>query len=307
LANFALGLALGSTFVLRRKFDPEQCLKDVGEFRCEVLVVVPVMLQRILALPASRRDRYDTSSLCCVCASGSALSGELATQWMNTYGEKPLQHVRHDRGRGRHAGPAAGSSRGTRDSGQADAKTVVRIYSESGRPLPQGATGRIFVGNAMLFEGYTGGGSKTQIDGLMATGDVGYFDPAGRLFVRGRDDEMIVSGGENVYPKEVEDVLARHQAVTEAACIGVEDEQFGQRLRSFVVLSDSGKASEDELKEWVKSQLARYKVPREVVFLESLPRNPTGKVLKRELAQMDASDGGSGGGKKKSRGKGEAR
>jgi fatty-acyl-CoA synthase len=187
--------------------------------------------------------------------------------------------------------------------------TVVRIYSETGRPLPQGQTGRIFVGNAMLFEGYTGGGSKDEIDGLMATGDVGYFDPAGRLFVRGRDDEMIVSGGENVFPKEVEDVLSRHEAVAEAACIGVEDEQFGQRLRAFVVLSGQKKASEDALKDWVKSNLARYKVPREVIFLDSLPRNPTGKVLKRELAEMEdgEADSSSKDGRKKQREKEKAR
>jgi fatty-acyl-CoA synthase len=139
----------------------------------------------------------------------------------------------------------------------------------------------------MLFEGYTGGGGKDRIDGLMATGDVGRFDEAGRLCVEGRDDEMIVSGGENVFPKEVEDVLARHEAVAEAAAIGVEDEKFGQRLRAFVVLRSGTEVSEQELKDHVNSNLARYKVPREIVFLEELPRNPTGKVLKRELAEME--------------------
>ena len=286
-ANFALGMGLGCIFVLRRKFDPEQCLADIAEFRCEALVVVPVMLQRILALPSEQRERYDTSSLRCVNASGSALPGELAEKWMdafgdniyNMYGTTEVAAATLARPRDLRAAPGT--------AGKPTRGTVVRVYSDTGRPLPQGETGRIFVGNAMLFEGYTGGGSKDEIDGLMATGDVGYFDPAGRLFVRGRDDEMIVSGGENVFPKEVEDVLARHESVAEAACIGVEDEQFGQRLRAFVVLSGSKKASEDALKDWVKSNLARYKVPRDVVLLDSLPRNPTGKVLKRELAEME--------------------
>jgi fatty-acyl-CoA synthase len=300
-ANFALGMGLGSTFVLRRKFDPEQCLADIAEHRCEVLVVVPVMLQRILALPEEQRDRYDTSSLCCVCASGSALPGELAEQWMDTFGENlynmygTTEVAAATLARPRDLRAAPGTA------GKPTRGTIVRIYSESGRPLPQGLTGRIFVGNAMLFEGYTGGGSKDQIDGLMATGDVGYLDPAGRLFVRGRDDEMIVSGGENVYPKEVEDVLAKHKAVDEAACIGVDDEQFGQRLRAYVVLAGSKKVSEDELKDWVKSNLARYKVPRDIVFLDELPRNPTGKVLKRELEEME--DGDSDGDKSKGDGK----
>ncbi len=136
----------------------------------------------------------------------------------------------------------------------------------------------------MLFEGYTGGGSKDQVGGLMATRDVGRFDEAGRLFVEGRDDEMIVSGGENVFPKEVEDALAEHVAVAEAAAIGVEDDKFGQRLRAFVVVRSGRDVGEQELKDHLKENLARYKVPRETVFLDELPRNPTGKVLKRELA-----------------------
>ena len=139
----------------------------------------------------------------------------------------------------------------------------------------------------MLFEGYTGGGSKDEIDGLMATGDVGRFDESGRLFVEGRDDEMIVSGGENVFPKEVEDLISRHSGVADVAAIGVEDDEFGQRLRAFVVAEGSKKPSEKDLKSHVKKNLAGYKVPREIVFLDELPRNATGKVLKRELAEME--------------------
>ena len=130
----------------------------------------------------------------------------------------------------------------------------------------------------------------------MSSGDVGRFDEAGRLFVEGRDDEMIVSGGENVFPKEVEDVLARHDKVTEVAAIGVEDDEFGKRLRAFVVLADppqgdeAKQSAEDELKAHVKDNLARYKVPREIVFLPELPRNATGKVLKRDLVDRDDDD-----------------
>jgi fatty-acyl-CoA synthase len=169
--------------------------------------------------------------------------------------------------------------------------SVVRLYDEHGRPVPEGQTGRIFVGNAMLFEGYTGGGGKDTIDGLMASGDVGRFEGE-LLFVEGRDDEMIVSGGENVFPKEVEETLERHDAVSEAAAIGVDDEKFGQRLRAFVVMSEGKEASEQELKDHVKANLARYKVPREIVFLDELPRNPTGKVLKRKLAEWEPEAAG---------------
>ena len=123
----------------------------------------------------------------------------------------------------------------------------------------------------------------------MSSGDVGRFDEDGRLYVEGRDDEMIVSGGENVFPKEVEDCLARHDAVAEVAAIGVDDEDFGKRLRAFVVVATApSPRTTSRAREW--QNLARYKVPREIVFLDELPRNATGKVLKRELADEDSRD-----------------
>jgi fatty-acyl-CoA synthase len=286
-SSFALGLALGSTFILRRRFDPEQCLADIESHRCQTLVVVPVMLQRILELPEEVRQRYDTGSLQAVCASGSALSADLAKRWMDEFGDN-LYNVY---GSTEVAAAAVATPRDLRrapgTAGRPARGSIVRLYDEHGRLALQGETGRIFVGNAMLFEGYTGGGDKDRISGLMATGDVGRFDEAGRLFVEGRDDEMIVSGGENVFPKEVEDVLTGHPAVAEAAAIGVDDERFGQRLRAFVVRRDGQEVSAEELQDHVRSNLARYKVPREVLFVRDLPRNPTGKVLKRELAELD--------------------
>ena len=175
--------------------------------------------------------------------------------------------------------------------------TVVKILDDEGHEVPEGESGRIFVGNSAQMEGYTGGENKEIIEGLMSSGDVGHFDAKDRLHIDGRDDEMIVSGGENVFPAEVEELLAGHEAVQEAAVIGVDDEKFGQRLKAFVVLRDGKEASEDELKGYVKDNLANYKTPREVVFLDELPRNPTGKVLKRELKEHgeDASAEGASG------------
>ncbi len=291
-SHFALGLALGATFVLRRRFDPEQCLADIEAHRCEVLVVVPVMLQRILDLPDEVKRRYDTSSLRAVCASGSALPAAMATKWMDQFGDN-LYNVY---GSTEVAAATLATPQDMRSApgtaGRPVRGSIVRLYGEDGQRVPDGDTGRIFVGNALLFEGYTGGGGKDTIDGLMATGDIGRFDEE-RLFVEGRDDEMIVSGGENVFPKEVEEALDRHEAVAEAAAIGVEDEKFGQRLRAFVVCSEGAQVSEQELKDHIKSNLARYKVPREIVFIDELPRNPTGKVLKRELAELEP-DGDAG-------------
>ena len=286
-AHFTLGLLLGSTYVLRRKFEPEACLAEIARHRCESLVVVPVMMQRIMELPEETRRRYDVSSLKVVAASGSALPGDLATKWMDEFGDNLYNlYGSTEVAWATIAGPEdMRAAPGT--AGRPPRGTLVKMLDQDGSEVPRGETGRIFVGNEMMFEGYTGGGTKDMIDGLMATGDLGYFDESGRMFVEGRDDEMIVSGGENLFPQEVEDLIARHPAVSDVAAIGVDDEQFGQRLKAFVVLESGKQATEDELKKHVKSNLADFKVPREVEFLDELPRNASGKVLKRELQDRE--------------------
>jgi fatty-acyl-CoA synthase len=163
----------------------------------------------------------------------------------------------------------------------------VRILDEHGAPVGPDVTGRVFVGGELTFEGYTSGAAKDVVDNMTGTGDMGYFDSSGRLFIVGREDDMIVSGGENVFPAEVEDCISAHPDVVEATAIGVEDKEWGHRLRAFVVKKDNADLDEDTVKKHVKDQLAKYKVPREVVFLDELPRNPTGKILKRELREID--------------------
>jgi fatty-acyl-CoA synthase len=164
--------------------------------------------------------------------------------------------------------------------------SIVRLLDPAGARVPTGATGRIFVGSGLRMDGYTGGGGKEVIDNLVSTGDLGHIDAAGRLFVVGRDDEMIVSGGENVFPAEVEEALASHPGILETSVIGVEDAEYGQRLRAFVVPARGAALSEDDVKQHAHERLARFKVPRDVVFLEELPRNATGKVMKKELAEQ---------------------
>jgi fatty-acyl-CoA synthase len=281
--HFVISLPTASTMVLRRKFDEEETLRAVQDHRAQVLAVVPVMLQRILRLPPEVLERYDLSSLRITSASGSALPGELATEWMdrvgdtvyNLYGSTEVAYATVATPEDLRAAPGT--------AGRPPRGTVVRLYDENGCEVPTGEVGRIFVGNEMSFEGYTGGGGKEVIDGLLSSGDVGHIDAEGRLFIDGRDDEMIVSGGENVFPREVEDLLADHGSVVEVAVIGVEDEKFGQRLKAFVVAEAEAEISEDELKAHVKANLAAYKAPREIEFLDELPRNATGKILKREL------------------------
>jgi fatty-acyl-CoA synthase len=285
--HFTLAMGLGSTVVLRRKFDPEDTLSATAQHECTALVVVPVMLSRMLELPAETIERYDLSKLRVIAASGSALPGELALKVMdrfgpvlyNLYGSTEVAWATIATPEDLRAAPGT--------AGRPPRGTVVKLLDEDGNEVAPSETGRIFVGNEMAFEGYTGGGGKQSVGGLLSSGDVGHFDAEGRLFIDGRDDEMIVSGGENVFPREVEDLLHDHDAVDEVAVIGVNDEQFGQRLRAFVVRSRDAQAGEEELKDYVKANLARYKVPREIVFLDELPRNATGKVVKRELAERE--------------------
>src|SRR5829696_6822276 len=288
--HFMLSLPTGATMVLRPKFDPEDTLQATAEHRARVLAVVPVMMQRILALPDEVKRRYDLSALEVTAASGSSLPGELATKWMdefgdnlyNLYGSTEVAWATVATPEDMRAAPGT--------AGRPPRGTVIRIVDADDNDVSPGETGRIFIGNQMAFEGYTGGGDKDHLGDLLSSGDVGHFDEDGRLFIDGRDDEMIVSGGENVFPREVEDLLSDHEGVSEAAAIGVEDEDFGQRLMAFVVKADGKDVSEDDLKGYVKQNLARYKVPREIVFVDELPRNATGKVLKCELAERQHAD-----------------
>ena len=284
LANVAVGLLFGATLVPVRHFDPEETLRLVERHRATCLAAVPVMIQRIMELPTGVRHRYDTSTLRVVALSGSALAGDLAVRFMDEFGDVVYNlYGSTEIGWASVATPGdLRTSPGT--AGRVPIGTRVRLFDAGGREVPPGASGRIFVHGGLLFEGYTGGGSKDVIDGYMATGDVGHFDGSGRLFVDGRDDDMIVSGGENVFPGEVEDLLAAHPAVADAAVIGVADERFGQRLKAFIVRREAVSVSEQDLKEHVRQGLARYKVPREIVFVDELPRNTTGKVIKRELS-----------------------
>ncbi len=287
--HFVVSLPTASTMVLRRRFDPEQTLRAVQRSRAQVLAAVPVMVQRILTLPEETLRGYALPTLRITALSGSALPGELAIAWMDRFGD----NVYNLYGSTEVAYATVATPEDLRSApgtaGKPPRGTTVKLFDEAGEEVAPGEVGRIFVGNEMSFEGYTGGDNKESIAGLLSSGDVGHFDPAGRLFIDGRDDEMIVSGGENVFPREVEDLLADHEAVEEAAVIGVEDAEFGQRLKAFVVLREGHEANQADLTGHVKAHLAGYKAPREIEFMDELPRNATGKVLKRVL-RGDAPD-----------------
>src|SRR4051812_11718921 len=289
IGQYMIGAALSATLVLQNRFDPEKTLEAIDEHKPSVLVVVPIMLTRILELPQEVRAKYDTSSLRIVFASGSALPGELSERWMNAFGDNLYNLYGSTEVAWATIATPEDLRQAPGTAGKPPKGTILKIIDKDGTELPPGETGRIFVGSELVFEGYTGGGSKeTSAEGLMSTGDMGHIDEDGRLFIDSREDDMIVSGGENVYPGEVEELLSKHPQISDAAVVGVEDQDFGQRLKAFVVTSGAAELSEDDVKKYVKDHLARYKVPREVEFLDELPRNATGKVVKRELQERDA-------------------
>ncbi|MFD5243804.1 acyl-CoA synthetase [Amycolatopsis sp. NPDC058340] len=284
LSQFILSFALGSKVVMRRKFVPEETLRGVAENRCTTLVLVPTMLQRIVDLPEEVRAKYDTSSLRIIFVAGSALSPDLGNRATAAFGDV----VHNLYGSTEVAVATVATPEDWRKApgtvGRAPVGCKVALYDEKGGKITEPhVTGRVFVGSGLSFQGYTDGRNKEIIDGLLSSGDVGHFDEDGLLFIDGRDDEMIVSGGENVFPIEVENLLVEREDVIEAAVVGVEDPEFGQRLKAFVVRAEKSDLDVDGVREYVKANLARYKVPRDVEFLDELPRNATGKVLRNKL------------------------
>jgi fatty-acyl-CoA synthase len=284
LGNVTIATLLRSTLVMARRFDPEQTLRLVATHGADAVAAVPVMCQRMLDVDAD----IALPTLRIVALSGSALAPTLATRFMDRfgdvlyslYGSTEIAYVSV-------AGPADLREEPT-TAGRVLRGVGVRIVDADGHDVPEGEVGRIFAGSGVSFEGYTSGEDKVRLDGLASIGDLGRFGPDGRLYVEGRDDDMIVSGGENVFPAEVEDVLHRHPAVSDVAVVGVPDERFGQALVAHVVLRGGSTATPAELRAHVKAELASYKVPREVVLVDALPRNETGKVVKRKLADPSA-------------------
>ncbi|MDY7105589.1 MAG: AMP-binding protein [Actinomycetota bacterium] len=274
---------MGSTLVVHRRFDAEATLRTLAAERATVLAAVPVMLRRLLAVDPAVRDSLDLSALRMVVCSGSALPPTLAEAWLDTFGE----NLHNLYGSTEVAQAAIATPSDLRAApgtvGRAPHGTRIRVLGPDDEPVPAGVSGRVFVGSGFAFEGYTGGTTRAVIDGLMSTGDVGHLDDDGRLFIDGREDDMIVSGGENLYPREVELLLEGLDGVAEVVVVGVPDEEYGERLRAVVVRVEGADLDEDTVRDHARANLGRFKVPRDVVFIDDLPRNPAGKVLRNEL------------------------
>ena len=279
----AIAATMSCTMIMRRRFDPEATLELVRDHRATGLAVVPVMLERITDLPDEVLDDHPMPTLRFATASGSRMRSDALVAFLDRYGDVVYNSYNAtEAGLITTATPA--DLRVAPDTaGRPLTGTSVRILDDDDREVPVGEVGRIVVANNSGFDGYTSSDTKAFSDGHMVSGDVGRFDENGLLFVVGRDDEMIVSGGENVYPLEVEQAIDALDEVLEVAVTGVDDDRFGQRLVAHVVRAPRAQIGADDIREHVRDQLAGFKVPRDVYFLDELPRNATGKILKREL------------------------
>ena len=285
-SQLVFAASMACTVVTRRKFDPQATLALVDKYQATGLCVVPVMFDRIMELPDHIRNRYSGRSLRFAAASGSRMRPDVVTSFMDQFGDVIYNNYNATEA-GMIATATPADLRAAPDTAGRPAEgTEIKILDADFKELPTGEVGTIYVRNSTQFDGYTSGATKDFHQDYMSSGDVGYLDAAGRLFVVGRDDEMIVSGGENVYPIEVEKTLSTHPEVAEATVLGVDDEQYGQRLVAFVVLTDGSAVTEDALKQHVRDNLANYKVPRSITVLGELPRNSTGKIDRRELKAL---------------------
>ncbi|GAB3207847.1 AMP-binding protein [Nocardia tengchongensis] len=287
---WTVNTALANTAITMRRFDAEATLAAVAAHRAEMLVLVPTMLNRILDLGSDTLSRYDLRSLRAIVVAGSALAPDLATRTLDAFGQVLYNLYGSTEVAIAAVAQPAELRVASGTVGRAPITTEVVLFDDADRRIAGPHTiGRVFVRSGAPFEGYTDGRHKRVIDGFMSTGDVGHFDDDGLLYIDGRDDDMIVSGGENVYPLEVENLLAALPGVTDVAVVGVEDRDFGKRLRAIIVRGSETELDADAVKAYVKANLARYKTPRDVIFVEELPRNATGKVQRRILEELDLS------------------
>ncbi|WP_302931570.1 AMP-binding protein [Actinomadura sp. WMMA1423] len=290
-AALQMAWALRAPVVLHRRFDPEQTLRAIASHRDVTVFAVPVMLQRVLELAPEVRERYDASSLRIAALSGAALPGDLATRFMDAFGDRLYNVYGSTEASWVSIATPRDLRLDPRTAGRPPRNTALAILDEQGRRLGRSTRGHIFAANELLFEGYTGGEPMEVRDGLLATGDLGHIDHRGLLFVDGRSDGMVVSGGENIVPRDVEDALLRMPEIHEVAVTGVSDPDWGQRLAAYVVLRPGARLDADAVRAYVHAQVARYAVPRDVYFIPELPRNATGKVVHRWLsARPDRSE-----------------
>lgn len=284
LGMLLIALSLCCTVVAHPDFGAEAVLAQLDDHDADVLVAVPAMLQRICDHATVAGRERTGRDLRVIASGGSALPPRVVAEVLarfgpvlyNVYGSTEVSAATVATPMELAANPGC--------AGRALPGVRVVVVDDRGNPVPRGEVGRILVGTEAAFLGYTGTEDSAPAAGPVPTGDLGHVDDCSRLFIDGREDDMIVSGGENVYPVEVEDLLSLHEAVAEVIVVGVPDDRFGQALKAYVVLKPGHQIEPETLRAYVREQLARFKVPREIVFVEEFPRTATGKVIRRSLS-----------------------
>jgi fatty-acyl-CoA synthase len=282
-------LSFGATIILMNQFDPAGAIDIIERERVTCTLMVPTMIVRLTNLPADPALRTRTASLRWVMSVAAPLTTEAARRFMDRFG--PILwnfYGATETGLVTLAGPGDHLTRpGT--IGRALRGNDIRLLDDAGHEVPDGQIGELYVRNDMLISGYHKNEDamrSSQRRGSFTVGDLARRDPDGYYFLESRKHDMVISGGVNIYPREIEDHLHTHPAIADAAVIGVPDPEWGESLRAFIVVRDGHTVSADDVIAYCRAGLADYKRPRKVTFVAELPRNPTGKVLKRELREL---------------------
>jgi long-chain acyl-CoA synthetase len=277
-------IAEGGTLTLIPRFDPGKALEIIQRDRVNVFQGVPTMYGALLHQPD--RSSYDTSTLRLCVSGGSAMPVELMRGFEDAFGCKILEGYGLSE-----TSPVASFNHPDKERKPGSIGTPVdgvemKVVDDSGREVPQGEVGEIVIRGHNVMRGYWNrpdASAEAIRDGWFHSGDMATVDEDGYFFIVDRKKDMIIRGGYNVYPREIEEVIYEHPAVREAAVVGVPDDQYGEEVGAAIALKDGAEVSPDELREFVKEQVAAYKYPRRIWLVEELPKGPTGKILKREI------------------------
>ncbi|WP_373088872.1 long-chain-fatty-acid--CoA ligase [Zhongshania sp.] len=298
LVGALLGVIYGGSMIIHRDYDPVGMIETLAKEHINTVAVIPVMLQFSLAMVPNIKD-YDFSELHTINYGASPISETLLKECIDVfscdfvqgYGQTEATVALTFLTAADHRKALAGRPELLRSCGRAVFGTEIKIVGKDGSALPLGEIGEIVANGPQIMQGYwnnpeaTG---KTVVDGWLHTGDAGRVDEEGYVYIQDRVKDMIISGGENIYPAEIENILVSHPHIQDASVIGVPDAKWGEAPLAVLVSGGQPELTAEELSEFCRGKLASYKIPRKLEYIAALPRNPTGKVLKKDIRSMMA-------------------
>jgi long-chain acyl-CoA synthetase len=282
------GIARGCPMVMQRRFDPEGALKLIQEHKITSWTGVPTMIKRVAGLPEAVLKSYDVSSLKHISVGAAPVPFSLKLWIMEYFGEDSLHEAygSTETSMISHMPPSMQRKK-PGSSGLPYKHVDVSVRDSDGKELPRGKAGELWIRTPLVIKNYLNADpldEKTlDADGFFRVGDVGYVDEDGYIFITDRAKDMIISGGVNLYPAEIEAGLLLHPAVQDVAVIGIPDDEFGEQVKAFVEVKPGRSVTPNELLEFSKESLASYKRPKSIEIVAELPRNEAGKLLKKDL------------------------